>query len=45
MGFDLVSQYNVFRQENKSLIRKALDSSTGVAGSLIPEHLDFGIII
>jgi hypothetical protein len=37
---DLVSQYNIYRQENKSLIRKALDSSSGVGGSLIPEHLE-----
>jgi hypothetical protein len=37
---DMFSQYNIFRQENKSLIRKALDSSTGVGGALIPEHLE-----
>ena len=40
---DMFSQYNIYRQENKSLIRKALDSSTGVGGALIPEHLDFGV--
>jgi hypothetical protein len=37
---DMFSQYNIYRQENKSLIRKALDSSTGVGGALIPEHLE-----
>lgn len=38
---DLVYQYNIFRNENKSLIRKALDSTTSTGGAyLIPQHLE-----
>jgi hypothetical protein len=40
MSNDLIYQYNIFRNENKSLIRKALDSSTGVGAALVPEHLE-----
>lgn len=37
---NLIQQFNKFASENKSIIRKALDSSAGVAEALIPEHLE-----
>ena len=35
-----IQQFNRYAQENKSLIRKALDSSASVGEALIPEHLE-----
>ena len=35
-----IRQFNRYAQENKSLIRKALDSSTAIGEALIPEHLE-----
>jgi hypothetical protein len=40
MNTSYIKQFNRYAQENKSLIRKALDSSSGKAEALIPEHLE-----
>lgn len=38
--FEMIRQFNKSTQQNQSLIRKALDSSTGVGGALVPQHLE-----
>ena len=38
--FEMIRQFNKSNQQNQSLIRKALDSSTGVGGALVPQHLE-----
>lgn len=40
MVADLLRQFNSLRDERRSLIAKALDSSTGSGGALIPQHLE-----
>lgn len=40
MNTGLIHQFNRYSGENKSLIRKALDSTTGVGGALIPQKLE-----
>jgi hypothetical protein len=40
MNTSYIKQFNRYAQENKSLIRKALDSASGTAEALIPEHLE-----
>ena len=37
---NFIRQFNQFAHQNKSLIRKALDSSSNVAEALIPEKLE-----
>ena len=37
---NLVTQFANMQQDRKTLIRKALDSSTGVGEALIPQHLE-----
>jgi len=36
----VIKQFNQAANVSKSLIRKALDSSTGIGGALIPQHLE-----
>ena len=38
--FEMIRQFNKSTQQNQSLIRKALDSSSGVGGALVPQHLE-----
>jgi hypothetical protein len=40
MNNNIVKQFNRYARENKSIIRKALDSSTNVGEALIPEYLE-----
>jgi hypothetical protein len=37
---NIVAQFANMQQDRKTLIRKALDSSAGVGGALVPQHLE-----
>lgn len=39
-GPDIIRQYNKFSSDNRTLIRKALSSATGVGEALTPQHLE-----
>jgi len=40
MESNLIRQYNKYASQNKNMIAKALDSSNGVGGALIPQYLE-----